>query len=69
MEVKRPCITHTPDEIQHENLNWSPDGKFLLYDIYVPNSSLESNIQMIEVGSGKITDLGIKGYNAKWVWD
>ena len=60
-------LTHAPDEIQHENLNWSPDGKSLLYDIYKPSLSLESDIQMIEVGSGKITDLGINGYNAKWV--
>ena len=60
-------LTHAPDEIQHENLNWSPDGKSLLYDIYKPSLSLESDIQMIEVESGKITDLGINGYNAKWV--
>ena len=56
-------------DLLHGNLNWSPDGKYLLYDVYSPNSaSLESDIQAIEVASRKINDLGIKGYNAQWLW-
>jgi len=61
------ALTNTPDEL-HSNLNWSPDGKYLLYNVSSFNSSLESNVQMIAVGTGKVTSLGIQGYNAKWVW-
>jgi nickel/cobalt transporter (NicO) family protein len=51
----------------HNNLTWSRDGKYLLYDVFSPNSSsLESNVQMIDVETGIITDLGIIGYKAEW---
>jgi len=53
----------------HRGLTWSPDGKYLLYDRYQPDSpSLESNIQMIEVETGKTTDPDIQGTDAQWVW-
>ncbi len=62
------ALTDKPDQM-HGNLNWSPDGKYLLYDVYSPDApSLESNIQAIEIASGKISDLGLKGYNAQWLW-
>jgi TolB protein len=61
------ALTDQPDEL-HGNLNWSPDGMYLLYDLYLPRSSLaESDVQVIEVETGEITDLGIKGYKAKWL--
>jgi Tol biopolymer transport system component len=53
--------------VLHNNLAWSRDGRYVLYDVFSPNSSsLESNVQMIEVETGVITDLGIKGYKAEW---
>jgi nickel/cobalt transporter (NicO) family protein len=59
-------LTNTPDAL-HNNLTWSPDGKYLLYDVFLPNSpSLESDIQVIEVESGAVNNLGIKGYQAEW---
>ncbi len=61
-------LTDTPDTL-HSDLIWSPDGKYLLYDIFQPNSpALESHIQMMEVEKGAITDLGIKGYKAELRW-
>jgi nickel/cobalt transporter (NicO) family protein len=59
-------LTNTPD-VLHNNLAWSPDAKYLLYDIYQPDSAfLESDIQLIEIDSAIITDLEIKGYRARW---
>lgn len=59
-------LTDDP-EVLHNNLTWSPDGKYLLYDAYqLDSTSFESHIQMIEVDSGVITDLEIEGYKAVW---
>lgn len=59
-------LTHTSNTF-HNNLTWSPDGKYLLYDLYQPDlSSLESNLQMIDVESGIITDLDIQGDSPRW---
>jgi len=61
------ALTGTP-AVLHGSLNWSSDGKYLLYDLYQLDSfPLESSLQMIEVDSSKVTDLGIKGYNPKWL--
>ena len=30
------ALTDKPDQM-HGNLNWSPDGKYLLYDVYSPD--------------------------------
>jgi TolB protein len=60
------ALTATPG-VLHNNLAWSRDEKYLLYDVFSPSSSsLESNVQMIEVETGVITDLGIQGYKAEW---
>lgn len=62
------AITNTPD-ILHASLNWSPDGKYLLYDAYQMNAiPFEPSLQMLDVNSGKITELGIKGFAPQWVW-
>jgi len=61
------ALTDTPS-VLHGSVEWSPDGKYLLYDLYSLDSfPLESSLQMVEVDTGKITDLGIKGYNPKWL--
>ena len=61
------ALTDTPS-VLHGSVEWSPDGKFLLYDLYQLDAfPLESSLQMIEVETGKITDLGLKGYNPKWL--
>jgi Tol biopolymer transport system component len=52
----------------HSSLSWSPDGRYLLYDVQLLDlPSSEPSIQMIEVGTGEITDLGFKGYDATWL--
>jgi TolB protein len=52
----------------HSSLSWSPDGRYLLYDVqFLDIPSSEPNMQMIEVGTGEITDLGFKGYDATWL--
>jgi Tol biopolymer transport system component len=59
-------LTDTPN-VLHGNLTWSRDGNHVLYDLYqLDLPTLESNIQIIEVESGTITELGIKGYNPEW---
>ncbi len=62
------AVTNTP-AVLHGSLNWSPDGSYILYDLYVLDSfPLESGLQVVDVESGEITDLEIKGYNPKWIW-
>ncbi len=61
------ALTDTPS-VLHGSVEWSPDGKYLLYDLYLLDSfPLESSLQMVEVVTWEITDLGIKGYNPKWL--
>ena len=61
-------LTSAP-AVLHGSLNWSPDGRYLLYDVYLLDSfPLESSLQMIDVESGETTDLEMKGYNPRWVW-
>ncbi|MFN8412929.1 MAG: hypothetical protein U0Z26_11120 [Anaerolineales bacterium] len=62
------AITDTPN-VLHGSLNWSDDGKSILYDLYLLDSyPLESKLQMLNVDSGEITDLNVVGYNPRWVW-
>jgi TolB protein len=59
-------LTDTPG-VMHNNLTWSPDGKYLLYDAYrLDSASLESDLQMIEVSSGSVTNLEMMGYEGTW---
>jgi ABC-type nickel/cobalt efflux system permease component RcnA/Tol biopolymer transport system component len=56
------------EAVLHGSLNWSPDGDLILYDAYRLDSvPLESWLQVVEVGSGAVTDLGIGGYNPRWI--
>ena len=62
------AVTNDPD-VLHASLNWSPDGKYLLYDLYqLASFPFESRLQVIEIKSGEVTDLGIKGFTPQWVW-
>ncbi|MBL8101803.1 MAG: hypothetical protein JNM02_04670, partial [Anaerolineales bacterium] len=62
------AVTNLPDAL-HASLNWSPDGKYLLYDLYQLDAfPFESRLQVIEIESGEITDLKVKGFNPQWVW-
>jgi nickel/cobalt exporter len=62
-------LTDTAAAVLHGSLNWSPDGNYLLYDLYDLDSlPLESSLQIIEVSSAKITSLNIAGYNPRWIW-
>jgi Tol biopolymer transport system component len=62
------AITNTPD-VLHTSLNWSPDGNYLLYDLYqLDMFPFESRLQVIQVKSGEVTDLEIKGFTPQWVW-
>jgi nickel/cobalt transporter (NicO) family protein len=62
------AITNTP-AVLHGSLNWSPDGTYILYDLYMLDSfPLTSRLEMINTKTEKITNLGGVGYNPKWVW-
>ena len=62
------AVTNTPD-VLHSSLNWSPDGKYLLYDLYLLDAfPFESRLQVINVESGEIAEFKSKGFNPKWVW-
>ena len=62
------AITSDSDAL-HTSLNWSPDGKYLLYDRYQLDAfPFVSRVQMIQVESGEVTDLEINGFNPQWVW-
>ena len=61
-------ITNTP-AVLHGSLNWSPDGNYILYDLYLLDSfPLTSQLEMVNVNTGKIVNLKAFGYNPKWVW-
>jgi nickel/cobalt transporter (NicO) family protein len=61
-------LTNDVDSL-HSNLAWSPDGKYLLYDLYQLNAfPFVSSIQIIEVKTAEVIDLGIQGFNPQWVW-
>jgi Tol biopolymer transport system component len=60
-------LTDQPGE-QHEDLMWSRDGRNLLYGLSsIDSSTLDPDLQIIEVVSGRITDTHIKGYNPQWL--
>lgn len=62
------AVTNTPD-VLHSSLNWSPDGKYLLYDLYLLDAfPFESRLQVINIESGEIIEFESKGFNPKWVW-
>ena len=62
------AITNAP-AVLHGNLNWSPDGKYLLYDLYLLDTfPIESRLEMLNIKTGEIINLGAEGYNPKWVW-
>jgi ABC-type nickel/cobalt efflux system permease component RcnA/Tol biopolymer transport system component len=53
----------------HRSLSWSPDGKYLLYDLSgLDFDTLNSSVHFIEVESGKITTPEIIGFMPKWIW-
>ena len=53
----------------YDNLSWSPDGKYLLYDFYVTNASTpETRLQIIDVNTAQVHDLG-PGSNPRWTWN
>ena len=62
------AVTNTPD-VLHASLNWSPDGNYLLYDLYQLDAfPFESRLQVMEIESGEVTVLVIKGFTPQWVW-
>lgn len=63
------AITDAP-AVLHGNLNWSPDGKYLLYDLYLLDTfPIESRLEMLNIKTGQIINPGAEGYNPKWVWN
>ncbi|HCK66270.1 MAG TPA: hypothetical protein DHW49_08380 [Anaerolineae bacterium] len=61
-------ITNDPD-VLHASLNWSPDGKYLLYEIYALDVfPFESELRILEIESLEVQALEIKGFNPQWVW-
>jgi Tol biopolymer transport system component len=62
-------VLSTTPAVLHGSLNWSPDGKYILYDLYLLDSfPLQSRLEMIDLENGKITNLNVLGYNPRWVW-
>jgi Tol biopolymer transport system component len=61
-------ITDTP-AVLHGSLNWSPDGQYILYDLYLLDSfPLTSRLEMVNVKNKQVANLNVIGYNPKWIW-
>ena len=61
-------LTEAPN-ILHGSLNWSPDCRYILFDGYMLDIfPLEAHLQVLDVESGEVMDLGVKGYSPSWVW-
>jgi nickel/cobalt exporter len=62
------AITDTPNAL-HGTLSWSADGEYILYDLYDLDAfPLQATLQIVNVDSREITELGIAGYNPRWIW-
>ena len=62
------ALTDAP-AVLHGSLNWSPDAKYILYDLYLLDSfPLESHLEMVNTQNGEVTNLKVSGYNPKWLW-
>ena len=60
------ALTDLPNRA-HGSLAWSPDGSQLLYDVeFIDSESSEPQLQLIDIATGQITELGIAGFNAQW---
>lgn len=61
-------MTNDADAL-HGSLNWSPDGKHLLYELYALEAfPFTSHLSVLNVETGEVEDLGIQGFNPRWVW-
>jgi len=61
-------MTNDADAL-HGSLNWSPDGKHLLYELYALEAfPFTSYLSVLNVETGEVEDLGIQGFNPRWVW-
>jgi nickel/cobalt transporter (NicO) family protein len=61
-------LTDAPN-VLHGTPKWSPDGKYILFDGYMLGIfPMEARVQVLDIESGQVTDLGVKGYNPVWVW-
>jgi Tol biopolymer transport system component len=61
-------LTNDVDAL-HGSLNWSPDGKYILFELYtLDNFPFSSKLQVVDAESGEVKDLRIDGFNPKWVW-
>lgn len=61
-------LTNDADAL-HGSLNWSPNGKYLLYELYALEAfPFSSRLHVLNVESGEVNDLEIQGFNPKWVW-
>jgi ABC-type nickel/cobalt efflux system permease component RcnA/Tol biopolymer transport system component len=55
--------------VLHGSLNWSPDGNYLLYDLYLLDSfPLQSRLETVNAQTGEVADLQINGYTPQWIW-
>jgi Tol biopolymer transport system component len=62
------ALTESPATL-HGSFNWSPDGRYLLYDLYLLDSfPLESRLEMVDMQTGELTTLRAGGYTPKWIW-
>ncbi|MBI3165034.1 MAG: PD40 domain-containing protein [Chloroflexi bacterium] len=61
-------VTNDVDAL-HGSLNWSPDGNYILFELYaLDNFPFSSKLQVVDAESGELKDLRIDGFNPKWVW-
>jgi ABC-type nickel/cobalt efflux system permease component RcnA/Tol biopolymer transport system component len=61
-------LTEAPN-VLHGGLDWSLDGGYILFDGYMLDIfPLEARVQVLDVESGEVMDLGVKGYSPRWVW-
>jgi Tol biopolymer transport system component len=61
-------ITDTPD-VLHGSLSWSPDGRYLLFDLYMLDAYPSvSRLQIIGIDLGEVISLDFQGYSPVWVW-
>lgn len=61
-------VTNDADTL-HGSVNWSPDGMYLLYEVYALEVfPFSSRLHVLNVDGGNLKDLGIEGFSPQWVW-
>jgi nickel/cobalt transporter (NicO) family protein len=61
-------LTNDVDSL-HGSLAFSPDGNYLLYDVYdLNNFPFAASVRVLKIETAEVQELNIDGFNPQWMW-